>query len=176
MISVTVSPSTASRLLQLNSTPSINVASTIMFCTIQMKWPVKFILPLMATKNGCSVYAWSMCYAQLRLSHDSWESSCVDSLASLFGSLWCHEHVLCTCPFGLILFCLCVCWTPCVVPNPPFHNSKISSLKTGYMNIYAKASEFGNANLVVYTNLTKLPVPFNLSRFQFAQPESPSRI
>ncbi len=27
------------------------------------------------------------CYAQFRLSHDSWESSCVDSPASLFGSL-----------------------------------------------------------------------------------------
>ncbi len=39
----------------------------------------------------------SHCYAQLRLSHDSQESSFVDSRATFFGSLWCHEHVPCTC-------------------------------------------------------------------------------
>ncbi len=33
----------------------------------------------------------------------------------------------------LLLFCLCVCWTPCLVLNPTFHNSKISLLITGYV-------------------------------------------
>ncbi len=71
------------------------------------------------------------CYAQLHLSHDPRESSFIDSHASFFGSLWRHEHVPCTFPFVLLLFCLCVCWTPCLVLNPPFHNSKIYLLKTG---------------------------------------------
>ncbi len=42
-------------------------------------------------------YGEGECYAQLHLSHDSQESSFVNSNASFFGSLWCHEHVLCTC-------------------------------------------------------------------------------
>ncbi len=72
------------------------------------------------------------CYAQFHLSHDSQESSSVDSNASFFGSLWHYEHMPCTCPFILLLFCLRVHWTPCLVLNLPFHNSKIPLLKTGY--------------------------------------------
>ncbi len=75
----------------------------------------------------------SNCYAQLCLSHDSLESSFVDSHASFFGSLWCQEQVPCTCPFVLLLFCLCVHWTPCLLLNQPFHNSKIPLLKTGFI-------------------------------------------
>ncbi len=80
----------------------------------------------------------SLCYSQLRLLHDSQESSFVDSCASLFGSLWRHEHVPCTCPFVLLSFCLCVCCMPCTVLNPPFHNSKIPLLKTGYITFMSK--------------------------------------
>ncbi len=72
-----------------------------------------------------NIFVWHSCHAQLRLSHDSGESSFVDSCASFFGSLWRHEHVQCTCPFVPLFFCLCVRWTPCLVLNPPFHNSKI---------------------------------------------------
>ncbi len=36
------------------------------------------------------------------------------------------------------------------------------------LNIYTKASKSGNTNLVVYTELTKLPVHLDPSRFQFA--------
>ncbi len=35
------------------------------------------------------------------------------------------------------------------------------------LNIYIKSSKSGNANLVFYTELTKLPVLLDLSRFQF---------
>ncbi len=73
------------------------------------------------------------CYAPLCLSHNSQESSFVDSHTSFFGSLRHHEHMPCTCPIVLLLFCLCVRWTPCLVLNPPFHNSKIPLLKTGYI-------------------------------------------
>ncbi len=73
------------------------------------------------------------CYAQLRLSQDSQESSVVDFCASLFGSLWCHGHMPCTCTLIFLLFCFCVCCTSFLVLNPPFHNSKIPSLKTVYI-------------------------------------------
>ncbi len=61
------------------------------------------------------------------------ESSNVDSHASFFGSLWCHEHMPCMCSCVLLLFCLFVHWTPCLVLNQTFHNSKIPLLKTGYI-------------------------------------------
>ncbi len=47
-------------------------------------------------------YGEGECYSQLHLSHDSQEYSFVDSCASFFGSLWCHEHVSCTCPFVVL--------------------------------------------------------------------------
>ncbi len=56
------------------------------------------------------------CYVQLRLSHDSWESSLVDSRASWFGSLWRHGHVPCTHPF---ILSLCVL-NACLVLKPTF--------------------------------------------------------
>ncbi len=85
----------------------------------------------LCTNVGFRCPFWVRCCAQLRLSHDSQESSFVGSRASFFGTLWRHEHAPCTCPFILLMFCLCVCWTPCLVLNPPFLNSKIPLLKTG---------------------------------------------
>ncbi len=41
------------------------------------------------------------------------------------------------------------------------------------LSIYAKASKFGNANLAVSIKPTRLPVPFDPSRFQFMLPNSP---
>ncbi len=73
------------------------------------------------------------CYAQLRHSHDSPESSFVDSSASFFGSLWRHEHVPCTCSFIILLFCLCVLWMPCLLLNTPCHNYKIPLLKNSHI-------------------------------------------
>ncbi len=42
-------------------------------------------------------------------------------------------------------------------------------------SIYAKASKFGNVNLAVSVEPTKLPVPLDTSRFQFVLPYSPVR-
>ncbi len=71
------------------------------------------------------------CYAQLCLSQDSQESSFVDSCSSFYGSLWCHVHMPCMCSFIPLLFCHCFRWTPFLVLNPTFHNSKKSWLKIG---------------------------------------------
>ncbi len=40
-------------------------------------------------------------------------------------------------------------------------------LTNSILNIYANASKFGNVNLVVYKELTKLPVPLDLSKYLF---------
>ncbi len=101
-------------------------------CSLVLNWS-----PLLNNRN--------ICYAQLRLSCDPQEFSSVDSHASFFGSLWGHEHMPCMCPLVLLLFCLCVHCTPCLVLNLPFHNFKIPLLKTGYIT--------GN-----YLILQKLPV------------------
>ncbi len=45
-------------------------------------------------------------------------------------------EVMCTCPTCIplsFLRCPCMHWTPCLVLIPPFHNSKIPWLKTGYI-------------------------------------------
>ncbi len=115
--------------------------SVLFLCIItasyrQVVWKVlkrTFLQTCRFAQRVSNLLVGSMCYAQLRLFHDSWESSYVDSRASLKSSLWCNEHVLCTSPFVLLLFSLCVHWTPCLVLNPPFHNSKIPLLKTGYI-------------------------------------------
>ncbi len=44
-----------------------------------------------------------------------------------------HVNVSYNWYFVPLLFCPCVCWMPCLVLNPPFHNSKIPLLKIGYI-------------------------------------------
>ncbi len=116
-------------------------------------------------------YGEGECYTQLRLSHDSQESPFVDSCAYFFDSLWHHEHVLCTCSFVLLLFSLCVHWTPCLVLNPPFHNSKITTTQPGYINsiwLILSFTTFCVQDLPVLCDTTWLKVLIFLLLLQFS--------
>lgn len=55
---------------------------------------------------------WNSCFFLIDYGEEEWESSCVDSFSSCYGSLWHHGYILCKCPLAPLLFCLCVCWMP----------------------------------------------------------------
>ncbi len=65
-------------------------------------------------------------------------------------------------------FCWMILLLPLILLQLLIHTSPMNLI----LNIYVKASKYGNSNLVIYIEPTKLPVLLDLSIFQLAPQES----